>query len=171
MVFRGNFVLGKVLGTFVEEMIYDIQARVSVRLSEVGRSLMEKTSLKKRIDRLSRNLGRSGLADDISEVVLAEGAAHIKQDTLLIVDPTDITKKYAKKMECLAQVRDGSEKQYGLGYWVDSVVGADTNSSEIIPLVHRLYSQVADEFVSENSDLLDAMRTLYDAAKGRNFCP
>ena len=39
--------MGKVLGMFVEEMIYDIQARVSVRLSEVGRSLMEKTSLKK----------------------------------------------------------------------------------------------------------------------------
>ncbi len=49
--------MGKVLTRFVEEMIYGIQARGSVRLSEVARSLVAETCLKERIDRLSRNLG------------------------------------------------------------------------------------------------------------------
>ncbi len=52
--------MGKVLTRFVEEMIYAIQARGSVRLSEVARSLVEETCLKKRIDRLSRNLAGQG---------------------------------------------------------------------------------------------------------------
>lgn len=161
--------LGKVARRFVEEMLYGIQARGSVRLSEVARSLNEKTSVKKCIDRLSRNLGRSGLADEIGEAVLLEGASRIEENTLLIVDPTDITKKYAKKMECLAKVRDASEKERGLGYWVDTVVGADNASSEIVPLVHRLYSQNAADFVSENHEILDAMRRVYAATEGRGI--
>ena len=97
-------------------------------------------------------------------------ALHVlEKDTLLIVDPTDITKKYARKMECLAKVRDGSEKEVGLGYWVDTVVGARNGSSEIIPLVHRLYSQEAVDFVSENHELLEVMNRVRSAAEGRGI--
>ena len=119
-----------------------------MRLSEIARSLAEKTSLKKRIDRLSRNLGRGGLDEEIGAEILADGAARIERDTLLIVDPTDIGKKYAKKMEYLAKVRDGSQKEQAQGYWVDTVVGVGCDSPEIIPLVHRLYSQNAGDFAS-----------------------
>ncbi|MCA1962288.1 MAG: hypothetical protein LDL33_16040 [Desulfomonile sp.] len=66
---------------------------------------MESSILSRRIDRLSRNLGRGGLDEQISREILAEGAPRIERDTLLIVDPTDIGKKYAKKMECLATVK------------------------------------------------------------------
>lgn len=161
--------MGKVVGRFVEEMVYGIQARGSVRLSEIARSLAEKTSVKKRIDRLSRNLGRTGLGGKISAEILAEGAGRIEHNTLLIVDPTDITKKYARKMECLATVRDASEKEKGQGYWVDTVVGARPDSSEIIPLVHRLYSQNAEDFVSENHELLDVITKVSHATEGRGI--
>lgn len=154
---------------FVEEMLYDIQARGSVRLSEMARSLAEKTSLKKRIDRLSRNLGRGGLDEEIGREILAEGVTRIERDTLLIVDPTDISKKYAEKMECLAKVRDASEKERALGYWVDTVVGARPDSSEIVPLVHRLYSQNAEEFVSENRELCEVMKKVYRATERRGI--
>jgi hypothetical protein len=114
-------------------------------LSEVARSLEESILLKKVIERLSRNLARRGLAHAIGEAVLNEGAVKVKEDTLLIVDPTDITKKYAKKMEYLAQVRDGSDKVLGRGYWVNTVAGAEVGSSEITPLLHQLYSQNAKD--------------------------
>jgi hypothetical protein len=65
--------MGKVIKRFVKEMVYGIQVRGSVRLSEVARSLDEKISLKKVIERLSRNLGRNGLADAIGEAVLRQG--------------------------------------------------------------------------------------------------
>lgn len=170
-VFSGKLCseMGKVVGRFVEEMVYGIQARGSVRLSEIARSLKEETSVKKRIDRLSRNLGRVGLGSEIGAGILAEGAARIEQDTLLIVDPTDITKKYAKRMECLATVRDASEKEKGRGYWVDTVVGARPDSPEIVPLVHRLYSQNAEDFVSENHELLDVITRVSHAAEGRGI--
>jgi hypothetical protein len=161
--------MGKVVGRFVEEMVYGIQARGSVRLSEIARSLAEKTSVKKRIDRLSRNLGRAGLGDKISAEILAEGAGRIEHNMLLIVDPTDITKKYARKMECLATVRDASEKEKGQGYWIDTVVGVRPDSSEIIPLVHRLYSQNAGDFVSENHELLDVIAKVSHATEGRGI--
>jgi hypothetical protein len=86
--------------------------------------------------------------------VLREGALKVKDDSLLIVYPTDITKKYAKKMEYLAQVRDGSDKVLGMGYWVNTVVGVEVGSSEITPLVHKLYSQKAKDFVSENREII-----------------
>lgn len=161
--------LGKVVQRFVEEMLYGIQARGSVRLSEVARSLEEEISLKKVIERLSRNLGRRRLAEHLGEAVLREGAAKIGEDTLLVVDSTDITKKYASKMEYLAQVRDGSDKVLGMGYWVMNVIGAEVGSSEITPLVHKLYSQEAEDFVSENQEIIEALRGVSRAAAGRGI--
>ena len=46
--------LPKVGRRFVTEMIYGIQARQSLRLSEVGRALGEETPIKKIVERLSR---------------------------------------------------------------------------------------------------------------------
>jgi hypothetical protein len=140
-----------------------------VRLSEVARALEETTSLKKVIERLSRNLGRRGLCDRIGEAVLRQGALKVREDTLLIVDPTDITKKYAKRMEYLAQVRDGSDKVIGMGYWVNTVVGAEVGSSEITPLVHKLYSQEAKDFESENREIIDVLRRVSRATEGRGI--
>jgi hypothetical protein len=53
--------LPKVARRFVAEMIFGIQARDSVRLTEVGRALGERVSLKKTEERLSRHLGRHRL--------------------------------------------------------------------------------------------------------------
>ena len=72
-------------------------------------------------------------------------------------------------MEYLAKVRDASKKEIGLGYWVDTVVGAQTDSLEIILLTSRLYSQDADGFVSENHELLTEMRRVYKATEGRGI--
>jgi len=78
---------GKVAGRFVEEMIYGIQARGSVSLSEIARALDEKITLKKLVDPLSRNLDSAGLSNVISESVMDEGSLRIRKNTLLIFDP------------------------------------------------------------------------------------
>jgi len=161
--------MGKVTQRCVEEMLYGKKARGSVRLSEVARSREETISLTKVIERLSRNLARRGCAQGIGEAVGKEGAVKVKENTLLIVDPTDITKKYATKMEYLAQVRDGSDKVLGMGYWVNTVVGAEVGSSEITSLLHTLYSQNAKDFVSENQEMIDAVRTVSEATDGRGI--
>jgi hypothetical protein len=152
--------LPKTAQRFVREMVYGIQARQSVMLTEVARALEEPIRLKKSHDRLSRQLSREGLGKVLGNNLLARAARHIKEDTLLIIDPTDISKKYAKHMQYLTKVRDGSAGQISDGYWVCSVVGAQVDSYEIIPLYQHLYSAEAPEFISENAEILRCIDTI-----------
>lgn len=152
--------LPKTAQRFVKEMIYGIQARQSVMLTEVARALEEPIRLKKTHGRLSRQLQREGLSEALSDNLLARAAKHIKEDTLLIIDPTDISKKYARQMQYLARVRDGSAGQISDGYWVCSVIGAQVDSDEIIPMYQRLYSAEAPEFISENAEILRCVDTI-----------
>ena len=91
-------------------MIFGIQARGSVRLSEVGRALGEEIAPKKTEERLCQQLGRPWLEEAISRRIIHLAAPRIHEDTLLMLDISDVSKKYAQKMEYLARVRDGSEE-------------------------------------------------------------
>lgn len=144
---------GKVATRFVEEMIYGMTASGSVLLTEVARVLEESIDLHATHKRLSANLGNEELGEKIAAKVLEHGAGRIDDETLLIVDPSDLTKKYAQKMEYLAQVRDGSEKTLGNGYWLCEVVGCEVGSQDITPLAQILWSQEAPDFVSENHEV------------------
>ena len=128
-----------------------------VRVSEIGRALNERTRLIKTENRLCRQLGRRGLEETVTENLIEEGAAHVTRDTLLLIDPSDLSKKYAKKMEYLAKVRDGSEKELSKGYWTVRVVGAELERVKIIPLYEHRYSQDAPDFESENTEILKAV--------------
>lgn len=145
---------------FVSEMVYGIQASQSVLLTEVARALEEPVSLHKTHDRLSRNLQREDLEEKVQHNLLRMASGHIGRDTLLILDPSDLSKKYAKKMEYLGTVRDGSEHDLAQGYWTIHVIGAQVGSSQMTPLFHRLYSAEAPDFVSENEEILHAVDTV-----------
>jgi len=86
----------KVSRRFIEEMVYGIQTRGSVKLSEVARSLHEGISLRKTINRLSQQLKRPGLMEHIEEAIIYEGERRIKEDALLIVAISDSAKPYAE---------------------------------------------------------------------------
>ena len=161
--------LPKTAARFVQEMVYGIQASQSVVLTKVGRTLEEPISIKKVEERLSRQLLRKGLGAKVQERLLTMGAPLVGKDTLLILDPSDIRKKYAKKMQYLATVHDGSEHELGNGYWTCNVVGAEVGDSKIVPLVNRLYSADAPEFVSENHELLSVMDMVAGAVKKRGI--
>ena len=149
--------LPKVSRRFVAEMVFGIQARGSVRLTEVGRSLGERITLKKTEERLSRQLGRRGLDRKIQRQLIEQAAPRIEDDTLLVLDLSDVTKKYAEKMENLAQVRDGSEKELGWGYWTLNIVGANTKGTKIVPLYGRLFSHAVGGHQSENEEIREAV--------------
>ncbi len=158
--------LSKPASRFVGEALYGIAARGSVRLSEIGRSLEEPIALIKTETRLSRNLGRPELAASVGEAVLAEGAGRIGERTLLVLDLSDIAKPYAEKMEHLARVRDGSTGTIADGYWLAQVIGVENEDNAILPLYAALYSQKAPDFVSENEEILTAIRTVAAACRG-----
>jgi hypothetical protein len=161
--------LGKVASRFVEEMIFGISASGSVVLTRIGRSLEEGIGLHDTHKRLSRNLANRAIRARISRGVLEQGAERIGEQTLLIVDLSDVIKKYARRMEHLAEVHDGSEKRRGNGYWLCEVVGAEVGRSEIVPLAQRLWSQKADDFVSENDEILSLVGEVLEATKKRGI--
>ncbi len=149
--------LPKVARRFVAEMVFGIQARGSVRLTEVGRALGEPIALKKTEERLSRQLGREGLEREIRRRLITQASGRIEEDTLLVLDLSDVTKKYAEKMENLGRVRDGSEKDLGWGYWTLNIVGANTKGTKIVPLYGRLFSHAVEGHESENVEIREAI--------------
>lgn len=146
--------LPKVAERFVREMVYGIQASQSVVLTKIGRMLEESASIKKVEERLSRQLVRRGLGEKVQQNLLEMASKYVGEDTLLILDISDIQKKYAKKMQYLGTVRDGSEGELGNGYWTCNVIAAGVGDNKIVPLVGQLYSAEAPEFVSENDEIL-----------------
>jgi hypothetical protein len=149
--------LGKVASRFVSEMIYGIQASQSVVLTKIARVLEENIEMKKTHERLCRNLGNDQLGQALLHNLLSISKKHIDKDTLLALDPSDLSKKYAEKMEYLCQVHDGSEGGVADGYPLMHVIGCEIDSKEIVPLYQRLYSYTAPEFKSENDEILKAV--------------
>jgi hypothetical protein len=150
--------LDKTCRRFVSESIYGILSKESVMLSEIGRSLPGDTSLKKIEERLCRQLAKAQIKDQIHQRIARLAADQVADDTLLVLDLSDVTKKYARSMEYMAQVRDGSEGAITHGYWTVNIAATGLNSDQIIPLYHRLYSQKAPGFESENDEILQAIQ-------------
>jgi len=161
--------LPKVVSRLVREMIYGLQARQSVRLTEVSRALAEPIKVKKTVSRLSRQLGNPRLGPWIMSRLLTLAAERVRETTLLILDLSDIHKKYAEKMEHLAPVWDGSEKVKIRGYWTLNIVGAETGSAQVLPLYGRLFSQKAPSFESENIEIRTAIQRVSEKTRKRGI--
>ena len=150
----------KPISKFVEQMLYGITVSQDVKLSQIARSLEEDISIKKTVDRLSVNLKKEGLDQELQEQIIQDGCRRVHQNTLLIIDPSDIRKNYAKKMEYLGTVRDGSKKELCDGYWTLNVIGCEEGSHKIVPLYKKLFSSSAPDFTSENSEILTAVEMI-----------
>ena len=110
-----------------------------------------------------------GFKDHITERILDDASTRIGEDTLLIIDPSDIARKYAGSMEYLDMVRDGSEDKLSSGYWTCDGIACEAGASEILPLYHNLYSTRAPDFVSENEEILRCMKRISDKAGNRGI--
>lgn len=147
----------KPISQFAEQMIYGITVSQDVKLSKIARALEEEISLKKTVDRLSVNLKKEGLDRELQEQIIKAGRRRVHQNTLLIIDPSDIRKEYAKKMEYMGTVRDGSSKELCKGYWTMNIIACEAGGHKITPLYQSLYSSSAPDFDSENSEILNAV--------------
>lgn len=162
--------LDKTSRRFVCEALYGIMASESVMLTEIGRQLESKVSLKKIEERFSRQLCKPELWSCIQDSVLSLAQGHIKENTLLVLDLSDICKKYAEKMEYLAGVRDGSEDGNIVdGYWTTQVIASEVGSSEVVPMYFSLYSQAAPDFVSENEEILKTINRVSKSTQNKGI--
>lgn len=154
---------------FVRQVVFGIQASQDVKLSNIARSLKEDMALIKTENRLSRNLEAPELESPLSERLAAMGGRRVEVNTVLCLDLSDLRKEYAKKMEYLAKVRDGSTGELHDGYWLGDVVGAEVKGSEIVPLYQKLYSAEAQDFQSENAEILEAVDRVRKHTRGRGI--
>lgn len=141
---------------FIHQMVFGILKSGSVQLNSIGRSLQEKISLKKVTQRLSNHLGKPGLWQKVSAVTIETQAANLRQCRFVIVDLSDISKKYAKSMEGLAGVYDGSEGETAKGYWLCNITAVDDAAKIVVPAYSELFSHTA-EVTSENEKIFQAV--------------
>jgi hypothetical protein len=154
---------------FVGQMLYGLQAAEDVKVSNIARSLNESVRLIKTENRLCRNLARQDLTDRINRFLVWEGAGVVDADTVLALDLGDLRKEYAKAMEHLATVRDGSTGELAKGYWLCEVVAAHPYGERILPLYGELYSAAAEGFQSENAEMLRAIERVSQATAKRGI--
>ena len=145
----------KPVARFIGDMVYGIMVEKDVKLSSVVRALKEKTTPKKVEDRLSRMLSADGLEAGLHRFIASEGAKRVHRDTLVILDPSDVQKPYAKKMEYLARVWDGSKGEVGdnLGFWGCMAVVCESGGRRPVPLHFRPWPADSPGFVSENEEV------------------
>jgi hypothetical protein len=153
----------------IKEMIYGIQASKDVKLSNIARTLKEDQALIKTEDRLSRNLDDVDFTEGMNDEICRLGASKVTEDMVIAIDPGDLQKKYAKKMEFLGRVRDGSEDEIGQGYPLCKAVATDIEAKRVIPLYCEAYSFLAREVKSENSQIFKVMDKIFEHLGGRGI--
>jgi hypothetical protein len=154
---------------FTSQMIYGMLTSQSCHLSKIARVLNEKISLKKTIDRLSRNLSEFDADEKLLEDYIEKNKNNFTERTILIIDGSDITKPCSPKMECISRVRDGSTGKYGDGYHTLGVTALTPEKKMPVGVYTRVYSTTEKGFVSEDDEVLKALKFLGKHFKKSNI--
>jgi len=154
---------------FVSQMIYGILSSQSSHLSKIGRALDEKAGLKRTIDRLSLNLSEFDVEEELLENYVNRNKNTFTDRTILIIDGSDITKPCSRKMECISRVRDGSTGEYGDGYHTLGVTALTPEKKMPVGVYTRVYSATEKDFVSEDEEVLKALKFLGKQFKKSNI--
>ena len=153
--------LSKPKQRLIKEMFYGIQASKDVKLSNIARSLQEDIPLIKTEDRLSRNLADEDFTDRVNDRILRLGDDKITEDMVIAIDPGDIMKPYAKAMEHLCGIYDGSDHEKAKGYHLCQVTAANLEHNKIVPLYSEAFSSTETGYVS----IMEKMKTIIGKVK------
>lgn len=145
----------------VQELVFLIVGSASLMVSELARRMTwGPLGMIHREKRLCRHVKTRSFDDvGISTALRQEAAVHLRRDSLVLLDTSDLCKPYAHKMEHLAFVRDGSLKINRPGYWL---VGAflRLKRGRIVPMLMRCFSVVQPGIKSFNAVIVQAISQL-----------
>lgn len=144
---------------FIEQMVLGLLKGGKVQLNSIAQNLQDSVSLKKSTERLGKHLGACDMWQRVSESTLDTQSYYLRQCKYMIIDLSDIQKRYAEKMSGLALVWDGSEQKQGQGYWLCNVTGVNESGDTIVPAYSELYS-LKEESSSENKKVLSAIAAI-----------
>jgi hypothetical protein len=146
---------------FAAQMLYGILAGNKVHLSEIARSLNENITLKKTIDRLSRNLFHFSEKDTVMDNYISEVKKQINEDqAVIVIDNSDITKPCSPKMEAISDVHDGSTGEIRKGYFTVEAAVLSQDKKMPMPVYEKVFSSAEDGFVSMTHENLCCLKSL-----------
>ena len=159
---------------FLADMLYGIQASGDTQLSSIMRAINDDALLRYAVEkRLSRNVADETIGSDIDKAVLAEGARHVKDDTLILVDPTEIRKEFGLRMENITMIRDASRSSKEgrdvlvHGYHGCIAVASQNGKRKTVPLALKLWSSRAEGYKGENDEVLKIISSIMSATNGK----
>ena len=144
----------------IREMATGIIKNGTVLINQIASGIGDSVSLSKTTKRFRNHYNKEGFAQKLTKGHLQSVKGKIFHGDYILVDGSDIQKKYAKMMEGLDYVKDGDKGTTGLGYWLMDIVhfGKD---GEMTPLVNNLYS-FDHGAKSENLEVQAAVKTVQE---------
>ena len=153
---------------FVHQMIYGILAGNKLHLSEIARSLKESITLKKTIDRLSKNLHAFDGKDSVMHNYLGLVRQQVKDDyAVIIIDNSDIVKPASTKLEALSEIRDGSTGEITQGYLTIEAAVLSEKGKMPLPVYEKVFSAAEKGFISETHENLCCLQSLTENFSSR----
>ncbi|MFC2111134.1 hypothetical protein ACFLQ5_01640 [Bacteroidota bacterium] len=86
---------------------------------------------------------------------------------VLAIDPGDMKKPYAKAMEYLCGIYDGSEHTNANGYHLCQVTAANLTHDRIVPMYCEAYSHLANDYQGATEKLIDVISKVTEYTKKR----
>lgn len=143
------------------QMVYGILAGNKLRLSESARSLKENTTLKKTIDRLSKNLNAFEDNNSLMHNYLSLVKHHVKNDyAVIIIDNSDISKPASRKPKTLSEIRDGSTGKIIQGHLTIEAAVLSEKGKMPLPVYEKIFSAAEKGFISETHENLCCLQAL-----------
>lgn len=122
----------------------------------------QQTKFLSRLDRLEAHLVKDSDFDDkIKAQLPANWLPFIKEDTPIILDISDIAKPFAKKMDYLATVHDGSTGRLVNGYWLVELY-ASLSHKNPVPVLLEPFSHEEPESPGQNPVVIKAIHKIFE---------
>ena len=127
----------------------------------------QRTKFISRLDRLDQHLIKNSAFDSKIEQALPQlWLPFIRQDTPIILDPSDIAKPLARKMDYPATVRDGSTGQLVNGYWLVEIYGLLSHKNPI-PILLEPFSHEEPYAPGQNPVVINAVNRIFELTDNR----
>jgi hypothetical protein len=127
----------------------------------------QRTTFLSRLDRLEAHLVKDSKFDSNIKAELPEfWLPFIQDDTPIILDLSDIAKPFAKKMDYLATVHDGSTGELVNGYWLIELY-ASLSRKNPVPLLLEPFSHEEPYSPGQNPLVLAAVHKIFELTDNR----
>lgn len=155
---------------FLQDMIPGMLISGHVHLTKVARAISPGDADIHGVEkRLSRHLGSEHWdMSPLADTLLSRSAAMVTDDTLLTADLSDLNKQYARKLEGLGRVHDGSDpdKRIVAGYMFFEAY-VRVGKWQLFPLLVEPLKTYSGAPTSENAEILQHVRRIHQATDGR----